>query len=253
MKTTQSSPTMKLPLQRIGETLKAPCNRRESLSHPALQKNSIFHSILPQRLAQLRELWSWLHIALVSHRSLTPSLRISKWRTKSDCMAPARRSTMATMRIVTSSKSSETTITRIRSLLPFKDLCFTRVCNTQARDQMRNRRPHKGHRLCTGYGWKFGLRTCMIAALRLCQFLTLAHPNPSGMLTDQGLIAGDRGEKGVSDNFVDNSAAGLKDEFVADLPIKLGYLIFLMIAMSICLISCVDVIIGREILFHPYC
>ena len=89
----------------------------------------------------------------------------------------------------------------------------------------------------------------MIAALRLCQLpMTLA-----GMLTDQGLIAGNRGEKSVSDNIVNNSAAGLKDEFVADLPIKLGYLIFLMIATSICVISCVDVIIGKEILFHPYC
>ncbi len=39
---------MKLPLQRMGETLKAPCNRRESLSHLALQMNSIFHSIFPQ-------------------------------------------------------------------------------------------------------------------------------------------------------------------------------------------------------------
>ena len=89
----------------------------------------------------------------------------------------------------------------------------------------------------------------MIAALRLCQLpMTLA-----GMLTDQGLIAGNRGGENASNNIVETSAAGFKDELVAGLPTKLGYLILLMITTSICIISCVDVIIGKEILFHPYC
>ena len=92
----------------------------------------------------------------------------------------------------------------------------------------------------------------MIAALRLCQFLTLAHPNPSGMLTDQALLAGNRGEESVSNNIVNNSAADVMDEFVADTTTKLGYFIFFLIATCVCIMSCVDVIIGNEILFHPY-
>ena len=48
MKTTHSLPTMKLLLQRMGETLKTPCDRWESLSHLVLEKNSIFHSIFPR-------------------------------------------------------------------------------------------------------------------------------------------------------------------------------------------------------------
>ena len=155
---------------------------------------------------------------------------------------------MATKRIVISSKSSETTTTHVitgnsnhkreESFLPFKGSHLL-----QAKDQMSNRRLHKGHRLCTRFGWKFGLRTCMIAALRLCQFLTLAHPNPSGMLTDPALIAGNRGEESVSNNIVNNSAAGLQEEFVPDISLKWECRILMTIMVITCMSGCWDIFI----------
>ncbi len=127
---------------------------------------------------------------------------------------------------------------------PFKDTCFTNV-----KGRMRCRKLRKLHRPGIGCAWSFGLRIYTIVVLKLCHLQTTL----AGNLTDQGLVAGSRGGENVSSNIVNNSAAGLKEEFVADLPIKLGYLIFLIIMTSACIISCVDVIIGKEILFHPYC
>ena len=79
----------------------------------------------------------------------------------------------------------------------------------------------------------------MIAVLRLCLLpMTLA-----GMLTDQGLIAGNRGEKSFSDNIVNNSAAGLKDEFVPDISSKWECMILMTIMVIMCMSGCWDIFI----------
>ena len=71
--------------------------------------------------------------------------------------------------------------------------------------------------------------------------------------TDQELVAGDRGGNQVSSNIVNDPAADLKQEFVADISTKWECMIFMVIVTIVCVISFVDVIIGKDILFHPYC
>ena len=79
----------------------------------------------------------------------------------------------------------------------------------------------------------------MIAALRLCQLpMTLA-----GMLTDQALIAGNRGEESVSNNIVNNSAAGLQEEFVPDISLKSECRILMTIMVITCMSGCWDIFI----------
>ena len=99
------------------------------------------------------------------------------------------------------------------------------------------------------YVWSSALKIYMIVVLSSCHLPTTL----AGNLTDQGLVAGDRGGENVSSNIVNNSVAGLKEEFVADISTKWECMIFMVIMTIVCVISCVDVIIGKEILFHPYC
>ena len=74
----------------------------------------------------------------------------------------------------------------------------------------------------------------MITALRLCHLPTTL----AGTLTDQGLVAGSRGEKAVSSNIVNNSAAGLNDEFVPDISSKWECMILLTIMAIMCMSGC---------------
>ena len=101
----------------------------------------------------------------------------------------------------------------------------------------------------TEYVWSSALKIYMIVVLSSCHLPTTL----AGNLTDQGLVAGDRGGENVSSNIVNNSVAGLKQEFVADISTKWECMIFMTIMTIVCVISCVDVIIGKDFLFHPYC
>ena len=88
----------------------------------------------------------------------------------------------------------------------------------------------------------------------------------AGSPTNQELVAGSRGggqvsSKAVNDpavflryNFINesNPKADLGYEFIADLSTKWECMILMTVMTIVCVISCVDVIIGREILFHPY-
>ena len=89
----------------------------------------------------------------------------------------------------------------------------------------------------------------MIVVLSSCHLPTTL----AGNLTDQGLVAGDRGGDQVSNKIVNNSVADPKHEFVTHLSSKWECMILMTIMTIVCAISCVDVIIGKELLFHPYC
>ena len=93
------------------------------------------------------------------------------------------------------------------------------------------------------------MKSCLIVVLSSCHLPTTL----AGNLTDQGLVAGDRGGDQVSSNIVNNSVADLKHEFVADISTKWECMILMTIMTIVCVISCVDVIIGKDVLFHPYC
>ena len=85
--------------------------------------------------------------------------------------------------------------------------------------------------------------------------------------TDQELVAGDRGGDQVSSKVVKDPAVYLRYnfknesdpnadpgyEFIADLSTKWECMIIMTVTTIVCVISCVDVIIGKEMLFHPYC
>ncbi len=158
--------------------------------------------------------------------------------------AHAYQLTKATKRIVISSKSSETSITHLTALLPFKGT-GKHTGSTKVKGQIREKKSCKGHRHYIGYGRNLGSRICTIAALRLCQFLTLAHPSQHSMSTKQQITAGDRGGWNVS-------AASFNDEIVVDLPTGIVYLIFFMVAMILCFFLCAEVIDGTQLLWSPY-
>ena len=115
----------------------------------------------------------------------------------------------------------------------------------------------------TEYVWSFALKIYMIVVLSSCHLPTIPAGNP----TDQELVAGDRGGDQVSSKVVNDPAVYLRynfknesapdadprHEFVADLSTKWECMIFMTVMTIVCVISCVDIIIGREILFHPYC
>ena len=89
----------------------------------------------------------------------------------------------------------------------------------------------------------------MIVVLSSCHLPTILAGNP----TDQELVAGDRGGNQVSSKIVNDPAADLKHEFGVDISTKWECMIFMAIMTIVCVMSCVDIIIGKEILFHPYC
>ena len=101
----------------------------------------------------------------------------------------------------------------------------------------------------TEYVWSSALKIYMIVVLGSCHLPTTL----AGNLTDRGLVAGSRGGDQISNNIVNNSVADPKHEFVADLSTKWECMIFMTIMTIVCVISCVDVIIGKENWFHPYC
>ena len=89
----------------------------------------------------------------------------------------------------------------------------------------------------------------------------------AGSPTNQELVAGDRGGDQFSSKVVNHPAVYLRYnfgnesdpnadpgyEFIADLSTKWECMILMTVMTIVCVISCVDIIIGKEILFHPYC
>ena len=160
-------------------------------SHKWNQKHHL-HSIFLKPPTQLRELHSWPSIALVSSQLPRFSLSTWKWTMRFGYTAHAYQLTKATKRIVISSKSSETSITHLTALLPFKGT-GKHTGSTKVKGQIREKKSCKGHRHCIGYGRNLGSRICTIAALRPCQFLTLVHPSQHSMPIKKLIMAGDRG------------------------------------------------------------
>ena len=89
----------------------------------------------------------------------------------------------------------------------------------------------------------------------------------AGIPTDQKLVAGDRGDNQISIKVVTDSAAYLRHdfvnesdpnanpghEFIADLPTKWKCMTLTTVMMIECVSGCLDIILGKELLFHPYC
>ena len=88
----------------------------------------------------------------------------------------------------------------------------------------------------------------------------------AGNPTDQELVAGDRGGDHFSSKVVNDPAAYLRYdfgngsnpnadpgyEFIADLSTKWESMILMAVMMIVCVLSCLDIILGKELLFHPY-
>ena len=118
-------------------------------------------------------------------------------------------------------------------------------------------------RLFTEYVWKFALKSYVIVVLTSCHLPTMTAGNP----TDQELVAGDRGGNQFSSKVVTDPAAyllydlGNKSdpnadpgyEFIADLSTKWESMILMTVMTVVCVLSCLDIILGKELLFHPYC
>ncbi len=121
-------------------------------------------------------------------------------------MPHAQQSTKATSCIVTSSESSGNSTTHLTALLPFKDMLSQAHC-IEVRCQAK-KKPSTRHRPGIGCGRSSGLRSCMIAALGLCQFQVLAHPTLKPTSTEHEIVAGNGGD--------------FNEEMVVDPPTKVA-------------------------------
>ena len=115
----------------------------------------------------------------------------------------------------------------------------------------------------TEYVWRFVLKSYMIVILASGHLPTMT----AGIPTDQKLVAGDRGDNQISINVVTDSAAYLHHdfvnesdpnanpghEFIANLPIKWKCMALMIVMMIVCVSGCLDTILVKELLFHPYC
>ena len=89
----------------------------------------------------------------------------------------------------------------------------------------------------------------------------------AGNPTDQELVAGDRGGNQNSSKVVTDPAAYLRydfanesdpkanpgHEFIADLPTRWTCMTLITVMTIVCVSGCLDIILGKELLFHPYC
>ena len=117
--------------------------------------------------------------------------------------------------------------------------------------------------LSTEYVWKVALKSYMIVTLTLCHLLTMTAGNP----TDPEIIAKGRGGDQISSKVVTDPAAYLRHdftngsdpetnpmhEFIADLRTRWECATLCTVMTIVCVSGCLDIILGKELLFHPHC
>ena len=113
------------------------------------------------------------------------------------------------------------------------------------------------------YYWCNKVIPTLQVILTSCHLPTMTAGNP----TDQKLVAGGSGGDHFSSKVVTDPAAYLlynfgneSDpnvdpgyEFIVDLSTKWECMILMTVMTIVCVLSCLDIILGKELLFHPYC
>ena len=89
----------------------------------------------------------------------------------------------------------------------------------------------------------------------------------AGNPTDPEIVAGDRGGDQISSKVVTDPAAYLRHdftngsdpetnpmhEFIADLRTRWECATLFTVMTIVCVSGCLDIILGKELLFHPHC